>query len=80
MPDHNLVFHFLPAYVGPSPDFIPYFLGMLAWAGTALVAILAWPLSILIGRFRETGGEGPPEGINQPATGPLPKAPGENLL
>ena len=40
------------SYVGPAPDFIPYFLGLVAWAGMALAGILAWPVSAVIGRFR----------------------------
>src|SRR6516225_1941870 len=33
------------SYVGPAPDFIPYFLGLVAWAGMALAGILASAVS-----------------------------------
>ncbi len=41
--------HVILAYVGPGPgvEFIPYFLGLLAWAGLALGALLLWPLAAL---------------------------------
>jgi hypothetical protein len=44
----------LLAYVGlgPGQEFIPYFFGLLAWAGAAFLAILQWPLFALLRRFR----------------------------
>lgn len=40
---------------GPAPgvELIPYFLGLLAWAGLAFTTILLWPLSALLRRFRK---------------------------
>jgi hypothetical protein len=37
------------AYVGlgPGQEFIPYFFGMVAWAGAAFLAILQWPIIAL---------------------------------
>ncbi len=39
---------------GPAPDaeLIPYFLGLLTWAGFALAAVLLWPVSALLRRLR----------------------------
>jgi len=53
------------SYVGPAPDFIPYFLGLVAWAGMALAGILAWPVSAVIGRFRRTAGQHIPQRNDQ---------------
>jgi len=33
--------------LGPGQEFIPQFMGMLAWAGVALGAVLLWPLAAL---------------------------------
>jgi hypothetical protein len=49
------------AYVGlgPGQEFIPYFLGLVAWAMAALLAILRWPLIALFQHFlRRKGGQG----------------------
>jgi hypothetical protein len=37
------------AYVGlgPGQEFIPYFFGLLAFAATALIGVLQWPLAML---------------------------------
>jgi hypothetical protein len=42
------------AYVGPGAglELLPYFLALLAWAGTALAAVFFWPLSALIRRLK----------------------------
>jgi hypothetical protein len=39
---------------GPAPglELIPYFLGLLAWAGLAVVAVLLAPFSALVRRIR----------------------------
>ncbi|MBM4069587.1 MAG: hypothetical protein FJ271_11650 [Planctomycetes bacterium] len=53
MPDHNLAV--LPlAYVGPGMgiEFIPYLLGLLAWAGLAVGAIFLRPFFALIRLFK----------------------------
>jgi len=74
VPGHeSTLWNGLLAYLGPGPgvEFIPYFLGLLAWAGMALGAILAWPIAALIGRFRKVTGQ-----PTQP-TGNRPESPGE---
>jgi hypothetical protein len=68
----SLFSQIVPAYVGPAPDLIPYFLGLLAWAGMAVAGILAWPVSAVIGRFRKAGSQG-----TQPPRSNLPESPGE---
>ena len=55
----------LPAGVlayGPAPDaeLIPYFLGLLTWAGFALAAVLLWPVSALLRRLRRKKDQGQP--------------------
>jgi hypothetical protein len=59
---------FLPAFgcllaYGPAPgiELIPYFLGLLAWAGLAFSAIFLSPILALLRRFRKTKGVAPPE-------------------
>jgi hypothetical protein len=54
----------LLAYAGPGAglELIPYFFGLLAWAGAAFVAILLWPISALRRLLRSTK-----EGINAEA-------------
>jgi hypothetical protein len=47
------------AYVGlgPGQELIPYFLALVGFAGAALLAVLQWPLRILLGwyaRIRRT--------------------------
>jgi hypothetical protein len=47
---------FAPTFAyGPAPglEFLPYFLGLIAWAGLALLAILGAPFSALLRRFRK---------------------------
>jgi hypothetical protein len=34
-------------------ELIPYFLGLLAWAGLTFVTVLLWPLTMLLRRFRK---------------------------
>jgi hypothetical protein len=79
VPDHVLatltgagpvpLFGVVLAY-GPAPgvELIPYFLGLLAWAGLALSAFLLAPITALIRRLRGARGAVPPE----PASDPLP--------
>lgn len=54
---------------GPAPglEFITYFLGLVAWVGMALAAVLLAPLSALLRRLRR-GRKAPDE------QGPQPKA------
>ncbi len=46
----------LPLAYGPAPglELIPYFLGLLAWAGMALAAVLLAPLTALLRRLRRS--------------------------
>jgi len=39
--------------LGPGPEFIPYFLGILAWGIMAFSAVLLWPITALKRRFRK---------------------------
>ena len=41
---------------GPAPglELIPYFLGLLAWAGLAIGAVLLSPITALLRRLRKT--------------------------
>ena len=45
---------------GPAPDaeLIPYFLGLLTWAGFALAAVVLWPVSALFRRLRRKKDQG----------------------
>ena len=45
---------------GPVPgvEFLPYFLGLVAWAGLALLAVLLSPFSALLRRLRGQGRKG----------------------
>ena len=48
---------------GPAPgvELIPYFLGLAAWAGLALLAILLAPFSALLRRLRRAKNTPPAE-------------------
>ena len=54
---HVSMFGLLPSPVellgyvglGPGPEFIPHFLALLSFVGVALIAVLQWPISVLIG-------------------------------
>jgi hypothetical protein len=72
-PDPLLLLAYGPA---PGLELIPYFLGLLAWAGLALTAVVLWPLAALRRRFRRDRGtpQGGPRG--EPLT-PPPESPGE---
>ena len=58
----------LPAYVGlgAGAEFIPYFWAILAWAGAALLAILQWPLGVLLRCFSRARGAQPGSVQGQP--------------
>jgi hypothetical protein len=63
-PDH----HFLTAVLyGPVPgvELIPYFLGLLAWVGVAIAAILLAPIRALIRRLRKIGRNPPSVPIDE---------------
>jgi hypothetical protein len=54
---------------GPAPgmELFPYFMGLLAWAGLALVTALLWPISALRRRFR-TRKDAPPAELTSETT------------
>jgi hypothetical protein len=64
---------------GPTPglELIPYFLGLLAWAGMAFVAILLAPISALLRRLRRRKGAPPAETKSVPMTESVQESPGE---
>jgi hypothetical protein len=43
------------AYIGlgPGQEFIPYFLTLLTFIGAALVAVVQWPIAVLLRLFRK---------------------------
>ena len=49
--------HIVLAYVGlgPGQEMIPYFFGLLGMIGTAVCAILQWPVVVLLRRRRTRG-------------------------
>jgi hypothetical protein len=64
---------------GPAPgiELIPYFLGLVAWAGLSVVAVLLSPITALLRRLRRGRGTPPPEPKSEPQTAPEPESPGE---
>jgi hypothetical protein len=76
-PDVYLSFPLLEVVLayGPAPglELIPYFLGLLAWAGLAFVAIILAPLSALLRRIRGARPVSPAES----KTASEPESPGE---
>ena len=59
---------------GPAPgvELIPYFLGLLAWMGLALGAVLLSPLTALLRFFRRLRGVPPTQPPAEPPTAPQP--------
>jgi hypothetical protein len=55
---------------GPAPgvELIPYFLWLVLWVGSALLAILLAPFSALLRRLRKTKSTAPPELKNEGTT------------
>jgi hypothetical protein len=37
--------------LGPGPEFMPYFFALLSFVGAASIAVLQWPLAVLL-RYR----------------------------
>jgi hypothetical protein len=35
--------------LGPGPDLIPYVMALLSFVGVAIVAVLQWPVSVMLG-------------------------------
>jgi hypothetical protein len=64
---------------GPAPgvELIPYFLGMVAWAGLALSAIFLAPLLALFRRLRRTKDDSQPESTTESMTASVPESPGD---
>jgi uncharacterized membrane protein len=62
---------------GPAPgvEFIPYFLGLLAWAGLAVTAIVLAPISALFRRLRRARGAPPAGPKTEPTTASVPESP-----
>jgi hypothetical protein len=73
-PDPFSLFAYGPA---PGVELIPYFLGLLALVGSALLAILLSPLTALLRLFRGARGAAPVNPAAQPTTAPVPEPPGE---
>jgi hypothetical protein len=69
MPGPDVLTAGLFAY-GPAPgvELIPYFLGLLAWAGLAILAIALAPIKAAIRRLR--GKPAAPATVNVPETPP----------
>ena len=59
---------------GPAPgvELIPYFLGLLAWMGLALGAVLLSPLTALLRLFRRLRGAPPVQPPPEPQAALLP--------
>ena len=64
---------------GPAPgaELIPYFLGLLAWAGLAAGAVLLSPVSALLRCLRKARGAPQAEPRSEPMTAPVPESQGE---
>lgn len=64
---------------GPAPgmEFIPYFLGLAAWAGMAFLAILLSPFSAFIRRFRRAKKTPPDQTSNEDETAARRESSGE---
>jgi hypothetical protein len=72
------VFGIVVAY-GPAPglELLPYFLGLLAWAGLALSAFLLAPIAALIRRLRGARAAVPPAPGNEPVPSTALQPPGD---
>jgi hypothetical protein len=72
------LFGTLLAY-GPAPgvELIPYFLGLLAWAGLALSAVFISPLTALWRRLRKGRGAPPAEAKGEAINAPVPESSGD---
>jgi hypothetical protein len=55
---------------GPPVDLIPYFLGLMAWAGLAFVAVFLSPFTALLRRLRRIRGASPQENKSAPTASP----------
>jgi hypothetical protein len=68
------------AYVGlgPGQEFIPYFFALLGVAGAALLAVLQWPLSVLLRYLRRARGADTAPRSNGVGTAGQAERPGED--
>jgi hypothetical protein len=59
---------------GPAPgmEFIPYFLGLLAWVGLAVGSFLLWPITAFLRRLRRGKNVPPAEPTTHPPDAPPP--------
>jgi hypothetical protein len=64
---------------GPVPgvELIPYFLGLLAWMGLALGAVLLSPISALLRLFRRKKVAPRTESASEPKAVSVPESPSE---
>jgi hypothetical protein len=67
------------AYVGlgPGQELIPYFLALLGVVGTALLAVLQWPITAFFRYFSKARGAQKELTKDQPTTAAVPENPGE---
>ncbi len=81
LPGSQPVFGLLAYGPAPGVELIPYFLGLLAWVGLALGAILLSPLTALLRLLRRARGAAPAEPPSQPKTdsAPEPKGGGKEI-
>jgi hypothetical protein len=77
--DLLLVACFLPLAYGPFPgvELIPYFLGILVWAGLAFAAFLFSPITALLRRLRKRRGAPVGESKSEPTSQSVPESSGE---
>jgi hypothetical protein len=79
----------LIAYIGlgPGQELIPYFLALLGLMGAALLAVLQWPIVMVMRLFRKDKATSPEElasqpiteePMTQPLTANAPETPGES--
>jgi len=78
-PDSLFVVSFLPLAYGPFPgvELIPYFLGILVWAGLAFAAFLFSPITALLRRLRRGRGGPVGEAKCAPTSQSVPESSGE---
>jgi hypothetical protein len=62
---------------GPGQELIPYFLALLTFVGAALLAVVQWPLAILLRWLSRLRNGGKEEIKNTPIPADVPESPGE---
>jgi hypothetical protein len=70
------VFADVLAYAGPGTgmELIPYFMGLLAWIGTAFGAVILWPIVAFFRRFRKPKADPQHEVTMEPNPVKLPES------